>query len=137
MRGVQADNNWVPTGHNDRNSRKKRHFNPDLEHITKDTISYLSKTPAVQQSEDSITSVMKELASFQLEKIEKLQILNSAPHSLVNLYAIVEECDQRFTEEECERILFIMSNYFPADDGAGEAGEGEGEVDQPEEMDVE
>lgn len=56
---------------------------------------------------------MKDLSQYKLEKVEKLQIINSAPYSLVNLYSIVEECDQRFSEQEIEDILQIVQTHFP------------------------
>lgn len=109
LKEIQQQNNWKP---NDQ-KKYKRSFNPDLETVTKEVVSYLEKTTTAQQSVELITSCMNKLAKFQLEKIEKLQIINSAPHSLVNLYAIVEECDQRFTEEESQEILDIVEELFP------------------------
>lgn len=104
---IQAQNNW------NTESKKKRAFNPNLEIITRDVTSYLSKSPVASQTVENITQAMKELSKYELEKIEKLQILNSTPHSLVNLYSIVEECDQRFTEKEIEDILEIVQRHFP------------------------
>lgn len=109
LKEIQQQNNWKP---NDQ-KKYKRSFNPDLETVTKEVVSYLEKTTTAQQSVELITSCMNKLAKFQLEKIERLQIINSAPHSLVNLYAIVEECDQRFTEEESQEILDIVEELFP------------------------
>lgn len=115
LKEIQQQNNWKP---NDQ-KKYKRSFNPDLETVTKEVVSYLEKTTTAQQSVELITSCMNKLAKFQLEKIERLQIINSAPHSLVNLYAIVEECDQRFTEEESQEILDIVEELFPQEAAVG------------------
>lgn len=122
---IQTQNNW------NIESKKKRAFNPNLEIITRDVTSYLSKSPVASQTVGNITQAMKELSKYELEKIEKLQILNSTPHSLVSLYSIVEECDQRFTEEEIEDILQIVQRHFPIQE---EAEEGEEEEEADEEM---
>ncbi|OWB67954.1 hypothetical protein B5S30_g3324 [[Candida] boidinii] len=73
---------------------------------------------------------MIELNKFSLEKIEKLQIVNFKPRSIVLLYSIIEECDQRFNEDECNAIIEIVNTYFPVLDTPEEEGEGEGEGEQ-------
>jgi hypothetical protein len=108
LKEIQQQNNWRAT-----DKKFKRSFNPDLEVITKDLSSYLSKTPAQTQTADKITQCMKDLSKYQLEKIEKLQIINSTPYSLVNLYAVIEECDQRFSEDEINDLLEIIHCHFP------------------------
>ncbi|GME97091.1 unnamed protein product [[Candida] boidinii] len=77
---------------------------------------------------------MIELNKFSLEKIEKLQIVNFKPRSIVLLYSIVEECDQRFNEDECNSIIEIVNTYFPVLDVPEEegAGEGEGQINTEE-----
>ncbi|CAM9023966.1 unnamed protein product [Wickerhamomyces anomalus] len=107
---IQSQNNW---NNNTKESKKKRAYNPNLESISRDVTSYLSKSPTALQTVDNITQAMKDLSQYKLEKVEKLQIINSAPYSLVNLYSIVEECDQRFSEQEIEDILQIVQTHFP------------------------
>lgn len=121
---IQSQNNWSHT-----ELKKKRAFNPNLESITRDVTSYLSKSPTAIQKIENITKAMQDLSKYELEKIEKLQIINSAPYSLVNLYSIVEECDQRFTEEEIEDILNIIQTHFPQQEDEDNE-EGEEEEDQ-------
>lgn len=129
LKEIQLDNHWQAT-----DKKFKRSFNPDLEAITRDLTSYLSKTQAQTQSTDSLVQAMGKLAQFDLEKIEKLQIINSTPYSLVTLYAIIEECDQRFTEDESNQILEIVQEHFPREE-AEEDEEGELEqVDEDVEM---
>lgn len=110
LEAIKKENNWKPSADN---RKLKKSFNPDLEIITRDILSYLSKSTANSQSVESITGCMRDLNKFELEKIEKLQIINSTPYSLVNLYSIVEECDQRFNEVQCQEILDIILEHFP------------------------
>lgn len=116
---VQKENEWgftIPQTE----KRRKNKFNPqllDLEIITRDLSQYLVK---VNQGNDIKTenfiNLMLMLNSFQLEVIEKLMIMNILPRSLVNLYSIIEECEERFTQEQCEEILSNIEKYFPAPD---------------------
>ncbi len=73
---------------------------------------------------------MKQLNHYKLEKVEKLQILNNTPHSAVHLYGIVEECDQRFSEDEIEAILKLVETYFPAPEVEGEEEEWDEEMEE-------
>ena len=56
---------------------------------------------------------MKFLHEFKLTKAEKLQIVNLLPRTMVEFYLIVEECEDRFGEDEVERILQQINELFP------------------------
>lgn len=150
---VQMENEWgftIPQT----NKKRKSRFNPqllDLEIITRDLSNYLVK---MNQGNDITTenfvNLMLVLNSFELEVIEKLMIMNLLPRSLVNLYAIIEECEERFSQDKCEEILSTIEKYFPApieedDEDEEEAGNenendvemAEGEIDEDEDEDDE
>lgn len=114
---------------------QKRPYNhPVLQGIVNDTLSYLtiSKTVAAEEGEEgeseeakqerrapitkmndeSFTELMNKLNQFDLYKIEKLQIVNQLPTNMVYLFAIVEECDSRFSEDQINEILKIISSYI-------------------------
>lgn len=133
MCAVQKDNAWgftIPQ----KNQKRKHKFNPqllDLEIITRDLSQYLVK---VEQGNDvkteSFVKLMLVLNEYELEIIEKLMIMNSFPRSLVNLYSIIEECEDRFSQDQCEQILASVEEYFPSpadgdeDEDGGEEMEG-------------
>lgn len=113
---MQKDNNWsftIPQA----NDKRKRKFNPqllDLEIITRDLSQYLTKTNQGNDVErDNFVGLMVYLNSIELEMIEKLMIMNLLPRSLVLLYAIIEECEDRFGQEKCEEIISCIDKYFP------------------------
>ncbi|CUM62800.1 uncharacterized protein PRCAT00000358001 [Priceomyces carsonii] len=115
----------------------------ELEVVTKQILSYLDKTPcSAIQSNESFKELLLFLNKFDLMKVEKLQIVNSLPRSMVNLYAIVEECDQRFDEDTCDSILETINRLFPVEENA-EANEEktngieEDQEDEEEEEEVE
>ena len=43
-----------------------------------------------------------------LTKFEKFQLVNIMPTSLVEMYLIIEECEERFTESEIQKMLAIF-----------------------------
>lgn len=86
---------------------------PDLEAIVRDTTTYLSQQTASRMTEANFAAIMKKLNEYELEKIEKLQIINQLPYSMVHLYAIVEECDTRFTEDQINDILATIATEVP------------------------
>jgi hypothetical protein len=114
---VQKENEWgftIPQTQ----KRRKNKFNPqllDLEIITRDLSQYLTKN---EQGNDvkteTFVNLMVFLNSLDLEIIEKLMIVNLLPRSLVNLYAIIEECEDRLSQEQCESILENIENFFPS-----------------------
>ncbi|KAH3685947.1 hypothetical protein WICPIJ_003069 [Wickerhamomyces pijperi] len=140
LKQIQKDNNWdLKTNKDGKKDRKVRKaFNPDLEAISRDIVSYLEKSNIQEQTEENVSNCITDLASkFPLEKIEVLQVINSKPRSFVSLYAVVEECDQRFSEEQSQEILDIVNQYFPSEQGEEEEGEEEEEGAVAENEDVE
>lgn len=107
---------------------RRPYNNPTLQSIVGDSISYLTisktvateeeqeskierKSPITKMNDETFTDFMNKLNDFDLFKIEKLQIVNQLPTNMVYLFAIVEECDSRFTEEQIEQLLDIISRY--------------------------
>lgn len=113
--------NWSFTPEDDakQKGRKKRFTAAGLglEVATRDIILYLSKNAASKYpNAESFTALMTFLNQFELMKVEKLQIVNSLPRSMVHLYGLVEECDQRFDEDACESILAKINELVPLDE---------------------
>ncbi|TID18612.1 hypothetical protein CANINC_003862 [Pichia inconspicua] len=113
---VQRENMWAFTIAATEKPKKSR-FNPqllDLEIITRDLGHYLTKADQGNHVKtENFVGLMIYLNSLELEVIEKLMIMNLLPRSLVNLYAIIEECEERFATEVCEDILLNVARYFP------------------------
>lgn len=123
--------NWTFTPEDDAKQKsKKKRFTAaglGLEVATRDISQYLSKNAGGSYpSLDAFGQLMAFLNQFELMKAEKLQIVNSLPRSMVHLYGLVEECDQRFDEEVCESILAKINEVVPReedDEAAEDAGE--------------
>lgn len=109
--------NWIFKDEINEKKKAKKRFTAcgiNLEMITRDLLSYMKKMPCSDlNSEHQIIELMEYLNTLDLVKVEKLQIVNSLPRSMVHLFALVEECDQRFDEETCEKIIEKINSLFP------------------------
>ncbi|KAF8315584.1 hypothetical protein DL93DRAFT_2057041 [Clavulina sp. PMI_390] len=72
-----------------------------------EAIQHLASFPLLtaQQNEKTIIKLMKILNPYSLTKLEKLQIVNLLPTSLVELYVIIEDLEERFSEGDMEAII--------------------------------
>lgn len=96
-----------------KDKKKNKHAGVELEVITNEMLSYLNERPCALQTTENFTQLMEFLNGFDLVKIEKLQIVNSLPRSMVHLFALVDEADQRFEEDKCASIIDKINELFP------------------------
>lgn len=132
LTGIKEKFNWSFTPEDDAKLKhKKKRFTDaglGLEVITRDILLYLSKNAAGSiTSETSFGELMTFLNNFDLMKAEKLQIVNSLPRSMVHLYGLVEECDQRLDEDTCQSIIDKIDELFPLPEEDAEEEEQEEE----------
>lgn len=117
LNGIKEEHNWTFSAEEDaKRKHKKKRFSGvlDLEVITRDILLYLGKSPAGQVTSPAhFGQLMEFLNTLDLMKAEKLQIVNSLPKSMVHLYGLVEECDQRFDEETSQGIIDKIDSLFP------------------------
>ncbi|KAI6172425.1 DNA-directed RNA polymerase III subunit RPC9 [Aphelenchoides besseyi] len=76
-------------------------------------IKYLNSTPAVNQTEPLVKSLLKALTKFHLTSAELLQIVNLKPKNLVDIEMIIEECDERYNEEQTGEMLDLIKKHSP------------------------
>ncbi|KAI8366250.1 HRDC-like protein [Blakeslea trispora] len=86
---------------------------------------YLKQTPVGTQSEEQVQSFLQAISKFELTKAEKLQIINLRPKSTVEIYLVIEECEERFSEEDLEQMLLVIVTTLPRDDDEEEEEEEE------------
>ncbi|RDD41522.1 DNA-directed RNA polymerase III subunit RPC9 [Trichoplax sp. H2] len=74
---------------------------------------HLQDTPCSVQNEQIMKDFMLAISKFKLTKAEKLMLLNQRPTSLVELHLIIEETEERFSEEESNELLQIIDDILP------------------------
>lgn len=96
-----------------KNSRSKDQRN--LATVTYEAIRYLEETPCTDQQESYITNFLMAIKDkgLRLTKAEKLQIVNSRPKNPVELQLLIEESEERFSEESLNLILSIIDEHLP------------------------
>ncbi|CAG9824694.1 unnamed protein product, partial [Phaedon cochleariae] len=91
----------------------KRKHRGQLATITYETIRYLENTPCADETNESVKECLKALAPFNLNKTEMLMMINSPPITALEIQLMVEESEERLTEEQVQEILEIIVRYFP------------------------
>lgn len=97
------------------NTGSKQLINENLGTIQFQLRKYLEELPAKKQSVKQVCNLTKELEIYSLTKAEKLMIINARPDTLVELYALIEECEERFNLEQLQQILDLIHSKMPLD----------------------
>lgn len=83
----------------------------NLATILYESLKYLEDGPCnIIEKDETVTSMLNELKQFELTKSEKLELINHLPSSLVELQLLIEENEERLTEEQMSTILEVISS---------------------------
>jgi len=97
-------------------NKQKLKDNKNLATIAYESIKYLEDSTSSGLNSHSIQQFLLAIKDkFRLTKAEKLQILNQRPNSLVELQLLIEENEERFSEEAMDQLLICINRTLNCD----------------------
>jgi len=88
-------------------------YNKHLSTIVYEAVQYFKKSPCTVQSPVGIAEFMRRIKPFGLTKLEQLSILNTRPSMPVDIQALIEESEERLTEDQVDEIIQIVDQCLP------------------------
>lgn len=76
--------------------------------ILLETLTHLETQPCAHHESEQIRDFLEAVKPFQLSQSEILQIVNQVPESAVELHLLIEECEERLSEEQIENVLELV-----------------------------
>lgn len=93
--------------------------------VGEQVMSYLEAHGCATQTQESIMEFMEEAKAFELTRMETLACINTPPASVVEVYLLVEECEERLDEQKVRDFLLLCQRTL----GAPSAGQMSGVSD--------
>ncbi|KAM9497903.1 DNA-directed RNA polymerase III subunit RPC9 [Salvelinus alpinus] len=116
-----------------KDSGKNKHSagQQNLNTIMYETLKYLSKTPCSRQNPETVKNFLTTMVPHKLTKAEKLQLLNHRPETAVEIQLMVEESEERLSEEQIEELIQKVTDVLPGDpEQEGSAPGNEAEMEE-------
>jgi len=109
---VATLSNYEVMSHLHKIKDRKNKTKGQLATITYETLRYLEKSPCAQQTTQSVVSCLKALEAYNINKNEKLMILNNPPTTPLEIQLIIEESEERLSDDQVEEILQLVITHL-------------------------
>lgn len=93
---------------NTKDTKKKTGLR-NLATISYETLQFLEGTPCAQQTKDNLVSFLMQVKHLKLTKSECMMIINNPPSSQLHVQLLIEDSEERLTEQEVQQLLQIVS----------------------------
>jgi len=109
----------VKTDHCVKKGQKNKRKNDRLLTLVLETIKYLEDSPAGLQEQSHLQEFITHLQTFcqeencLLTKKEIIHLVNIRPQTPVEIQLLIEDSEERLSEEQVERIIEIIGLYIP------------------------
>ncbi|KAK2580899.1 hypothetical protein KPH14_005969 [Odynerus spinipes] len=107
-----------------KSNKKQKMTQNQLATITYQTIRYLEDTPCKRQNPEKIKKFLQAMESFNLTKCEKLTLLNVCPKTALEIQLIIEDSEDRLSNEEVDSLLETIQNCLGEQEEEQEAETG-------------
>lgn len=97
-------------------TQKKHKREGSLATVTYETVHYLQDTDCKKQTAQSIQSFLEAMKKFKLTKTEKLMMVNTPPRTELEIQLIVQESEERLSEDEVRQIIELVNEFLPPND---------------------
>ncbi|XP_012176577.1 DNA-directed RNA polymerase III subunit RPC9 [Bombus affinis] len=104
---------------NIKSNKKQKMKQNQLASITYQTIRYLEETPCKRQTPEKIRGLLQALEPYKLTKCEKLTLLNMCPKTPLEIQLIIEDSEDRLTDDEVNSLLQVVGNFLDEDEQEG------------------
>ncbi|TMW43918.1 hypothetical protein DOY81_010999, partial [Sarcophaga bullata] len=92
---------------------KKKYGLRNLATITYETLQYLEDSPCKHQTRETIIAFINEMQQYKLTTNECLMMVNDPPSSALHIQLLIEDSEERLTEEQVNNIIELTKKYFP------------------------
>lgn len=73
---------------------------------------FLEDTPCKFQTKENICAFLEAIKPFKLSKAESLLIVNDPPSIPLHIQLLLEDSEERFTEDEVSRLIDIAREHL-------------------------
>uniref|UniRef100_A0A1I8Q038 DNA-directed RNA polymerase III subunit RPC9 n=1 Tax=Stomoxys calcitrans TaxID=35570 RepID=A0A1I8Q038_STOCA len=92
---------------------KKKYGLRNLATITYETLQFLEESPCKYETRDSIMDFLKDMETYKLSTKELLMMVNDPPSSALHIQLLIEDSEERLTEDQVNEIIQISKRHFP------------------------